>query len=378
MPTLDIAMPLALFGVIVVALFLNKRTEKRLMSTVEEKQFKTKDVVLLVVFMAIIISGLALAAIYTPAELFSDVILVFFLSSYTMLLFTISYMFSSIPKVRAQLFSVGFALASIIAAAICALPPLQDAFTTLRVAGFIGLAAFCVGVAYYERKNTVHKERWYVAAQPPAIFVLLFVFFNFLSNAGTAAIWTPYLMDVFALTFAVLIILYLSSLFNWKTVGLFAVLLTTMDIILVIGSTAMVTAATKFTGLGLPVLVYLPNIPLQMVKIPNSTALAIGYRGLGLGDFFFAGILTIQTYKRFSLKTALIAATVIAIVFGIWDAYLFDIINWLIPIVGRNVGGLPATVFIITGWAPVVALALWYERRKKANKPIATSTVEPA
>jgi hypothetical protein len=115
-----------------------------------------------------------------------------------------------------------------------------------------------------------------------------------------------------------------------------------------------------------------------MVKIPDSTALAIGFRGLGLGDFFFAGILTIQTYKRFSLKTALIAATVIALVFGIWDAYLFDIINWLIPIVGRNVGGLPATVFIITGWAPVVALALWYERRKKANKPAVTRTVEPA
>ena len=104
----------------------------------------------------------------------------------------------------------------------------------------MGLAAFCFGVAIYEQIKTSLKQRWYVAAQPPAIFVLLFVFFNFISNAGTAAVWTPYLMDVFALTFAVLIILYLSSLFNWKTVGLFAVLLTTMDIILVIGSTAMV------------------------------------------------------------------------------------------------------------------------------------------
>ena len=267
------------------------------MSTVEQKQFKTKDVVVLVVFMAIIISGLALAAIYAPGELFSDVILVFFLFSYTMLLYTISYLFSGIPKVRAQLFSVGFGVASIIAGAVCVLPPLQDAYTILRVVAFIVLAAFCFGVAFYERKNTVHKERWYVAAQPPAIFVLLFVFFNFLNNAGTAAVWTPYLMDVFALTFAVLIILYLSTLFNWKTVGLFAVLLTSLDIILVIGSTAMVAAATKFSGLGLPVLVYLPNIPLQMIKIPNSTALAIGYRGLGLGDFFFAGLLQFKHAK---------------------------------------------------------------------------------
>ena len=51
-------------------------------------------------------------------------------------------------------------------------------------------------------------------------------------------------------------------MFSWKTVGLFAVLLTTMDIILVIGTGTMVQAANQFTGLGLPVLVYLPNIPL--------------------------------------------------------------------------------------------------------------------
>ena len=70
-------------------------------------------------------------------------------------------------------------------------------------------------------------------------------------------------MDVFALTFAVLIILYLSTLFNWKTVGLFAVLLTSLDIILVIGRTAMVAAATKFSGLGLPVLVYCPTSPFR-------------------------------------------------------------------------------------------------------------------
>ncbi len=373
--TLDVAMPLALFGVIVTALFLNKRTEGRLMSTVEEKQFKTKDVVVLVVFMAIVISGLAAAALYTPGELFSDVILVFFLSSYTMLLVTISYLFSGIPKVKAQLLSVGFGAASIIAGAVCALPPLQDAFTPIRVAAFIGLAAFCFGVAFYEQKNTVHKERWYIAAQPPAIFVLLFVFFNFLNNAGTAAVWSPYLMDVFALTFAVLIILYLSTLFNWKTVGLFAVLLTTLDIILVIGSAAMVTAATKFTGLGLPVLVVLPNIP---IVHPSTTSLAIGFRALGLGDFFFAGVLLIQTGKRFGLKTALVAATVIAIVFGIWDGFLLDLVNSISSLVGRDIGGMPATVFIITGWAPVVALALWLEHRKKANLPASTPAVEPA
>ena len=52
MPTLDIAMPIALFIVVIVAMLLNKRTEGKLMSTVEEKEFKTRDIVLLVVFMA--------------------------------------------------------------------------------------------------------------------------------------------------------------------------------------------------------------------------------------------------------------------------------------------------------------------------------------
>ena len=156
-----------------------------------------------------------------------------------------------------------------------------------------------------------------MAVQPAAIFILLFVFFNFIHNPGTAAIWTPYLMDVFGLTFAILIILYLSSLFSWKTVGLFAVLLTAMDIILVIGTGTMVQAATQFTGLGLPVLVYLPNIPTII-----STQGGILFRGLGLGDFFFAGVLAVQTFNKFGKKTAFISIVAMAVAFGIWEACL--------------------------------------------------------
>jgi len=200
-----------------------------------------------------------------------------------------------------------------------------------------------------------------VAVQPAAIFVLLFVFFNFISNHGTAAVWAPYLMDVFGLTFAVLIILYLSSLFSWKTVGLFAVLLTAMDIILVIGTPAMVTAASSFTSLGLPVLVWLPNVPLIM----QSGAFL--FRGLGLGDFFFAGVLIIQTFNKFGRKTAFVSAIAVAIAFGVWEAFLEEIINGLKPIVGRNIGGFPGTVMIISGWAPIIAWKLLSERRKATN-----------
>jgi hypothetical protein len=192
--------------------------------------------------------------------------------------------------------------------------------------------------------------------------VLLFVFFNFINNTGTTHIWFPYLMDVFGITFAILIILYLSSMFSWKTVGLFAVLLTTMDIILVIGTGTMVQAATQFTGLGLPVLVYLPNVPLMF---RDSHILL---RGLGLGDFFFAGVLTVQTFNKFGRKTAFIAIGAIAIAFGIWEAFLGGIITWFASI-GHPIGGFPGTLMIISGWAPVIVWAVLSNRGKNPIEP---------
>jgi hypothetical protein len=365
---LDVAMPTALLIVVTVAMLLNKRVAGRLQSTVEEKEFQTRDIILLVVFMAIIISAIAYTAVINPGAVFQNILLIFFLTSYTVLLFTFSYVFSNVSKIRAQWLSVGFGVASLVAGSACLLGPLQDAYTIYRVIAFFGLSAFCFGAAVYTQKKTSLKERWYVAAQPPAIFVLLFVFFNFIHNPGTAAVWTPYLMDVFGLTFAILIILYLSSLFSWKTVGLFAVLLTAMDIILVIGTGTMVQAAAQFTGLGLPVLVYLPNIPTIISQG------GILFRGLGLGDFFFAGVLAVQTFNKFGQRTAFISIVAMAMAFGIWEACLEDILAWLQPIVGRNIGGFPGTVMIISGWAPVIAWKLLSERSKLAKAPV---TKEP-
>lgn len=115
MPSLDIAMPIALFVVIGVALILNKRVQGKLMATVEEKQFQTKDIILLVVFMAIIISVIAYTTVINPINVFPTILLVVFLSSYTMLLFTFSYVFSNLTKIRAQLLSLGFGVGGLIA-----------------------------------------------------------------------------------------------------------------------------------------------------------------------------------------------------------------------------------------------------------------------
>jgi hypothetical protein len=365
MLSLDIAMPTALLIVVTVAMLLNKRVEEKLKSTIEEKEFKIRDIILLVILMSVVISVIAYTSYINPGAVFQNILLIIFLSSYTMLLFTFSYVFSNLTKIRVQLLSLGFGVAGLVAGSACLLGPLQDSFTVFRVAAFFGLAIFCFGVIVFERRKTaVSKEKWYVAVQPPATFVLLFVFFNFIHNSGTAAVWTPFLMDVFGLTFAILIILYLSSMFSWKTVGLFAVLLTTMDIILVIGTGTMVQAATQFTGLGLPVLVYLPNIPITLSPLTG----AILFRGLGLGDFFFAGVLAVQTFNKFGKKTAFISVVAMAVAFGIWEAFLPDILSWLQPIVGRNIGGFPGTLMIISGWAPIIAWKL-LSKIKVAEEP---------
>ncbi|MGA2385216.1 MAG: hypothetical protein ABSG33_01635 [Candidatus Bathyarchaeia archaeon] len=366
----DIAMPITLFVVLVVATLLNKRVARKLQSTVEEKELRTKDVILLVVFMAIVISAITYFSIVNPGAIFENVLLIFFLSAYTMLLFTISYVFSNIPKARAQLLSVGFGVASAILGVACVLGPLRDAYTIYRVVAFFGLTAFCFGVVVFEQLKTYPKSKWYVAAQPPAIFVLLFVFLNFINNSGTVALWYPVIMDTFGLTFAVLIILYLSSLFSWKTVGLFAVLLTAMDMILVF-SGPMVAAANTFTGLGLPVLVWLPNVPLF-----HSTAagniFGFAQNGLGLGDFFFAGVLTVQTFNKFGRKTAFAAIVAITVAFALWEAsfpYTLPAITSFLRL-SKPLEGFPATVCILSGWAPIIALKLLSERRKASKMPI--------
>jgi hypothetical protein len=379
MPSLDIAMPIALLLVITAALLLNKRVENRLMATVEQKQFKTRDILLLGAFIVIMISVIAYTTAVAPGTIFQNILLIVFLTSYTMLLFTFSYVFSNVNSKRAQLISIGFGLASITAGLASTLAALTDAYTTLRLVSFFIFAALCFSAAAYEKMRSTKKRRWFLAAQPPALFVLLFGLFNIIQNAGTAMIWTPYLMDVFGFTFAILIILYLSSLFSWKTVGVFAVLLTGLDIFLVIGTGTMVQAAQQFTGLGLPVLVYLPNVPLVY-----NTAGEILSRGLGLGDFFFAGVLAVQTYKKFSKKIAITAVAAMAVAFGIWEAFLRDILSILNEVVGRNIGGFPGTLMIISGWAPI-AIAAWlmYKRKTAATaktvnqQPIIEASKEP-
>jgi hypothetical protein len=373
-PTLDLAMPIALFLVVTIALLLDKRVKGKLLATVEQKEFKTKDIILLIVFMTIVITVIAYTSVIAPEQIFQRLFLLIFLGSYTTLLFTFSYIFSKVTKKRAELISISFGSIGIIAGLTSLLGSLSDSFTIYRAIAFFGLAIFCFGTIVFEYRNQISKSRWYLAVQPAALFLLLMIFFNVVYD-GAVQVWYPLLMDVFGFTFAILIILYLSSLFSWKTVGLFAVLLTVMDIILVIGTGTMVQAATQFTGLGLPVLVYLPNVPLIPAVPGYINFFGFAPRGLGLGDFFFAGVLAVQTFNKFGKKTAFISITAMAVAFGIWEAFLPNILAWLSPIVGRDIGGFPGTLMIISGWAPIVIWKVLSERNN-TKTPIVNNTVE--
>ena len=267
----DIVMPLTVFTITVVSLFLNQKTESRLKMTFEEKQFATRDVVLLVILMAIMVSFIALSIQYS----FINPIMILFLFSYSALLFIFTYIFSN--------------------------------------------------------------KRWYLAILPSVVFILLYLFLK------DTVLWSYYLVNIYAAIFAVLVILYMGTLFTWKTTWIFTILITIADIILVFVTKSMVEYAEVGIGLKLPVAIALPIIPLIV------TEQGMWWTMLGLGDFFFAGLLSIQIFKRDGKKTAILSAMAIAVAFFIFEIYSLN----------YQPQPFPATLIIILGWLPI---ALWKSR----------------
>lgn len=346
MVNLDLAMPIALLAVMLTVFFLNKRTEKKIKGALEEKEFRTKDVILLVMMITVTISVIAFISLLNPGQIFQNIILIGFMFVYSMLLFSFSSLFSDMKKRNAKIFSLVFCIIGFFAGTLSLLQPFVDDLSFIRALSFYFFGLFAFSAFIFESKTEKSGERWYIALQPTVLFILFFVFFNLFYKG--LPIWSPILLNVYGLIFAVLIILYVGSMFTWKTTFVFAVLLTIVDIILVLGTGSMVVAANQFIELGLPVLVRLPNIPL------NSVDGVLLSSGLGLGDFFFAGILGIQTLKKYGKKVGIIAAISMTISFGIFEAFLPEIINFLESILQTQIGGFPGTLMIICGWLPIV------------------------
>jgi hypothetical protein len=186
-------------------------------------------------------------------------------------------------------------------------------------------------------------KKWYVAVLPPAFFVVSYVYF-----------WNLIIFNLFVVAFAILISVYLSSLFSWKTVWLFAVLLTIMDVIQVFVTGFMVESATKLINLDLPVLLILQTYP------------ADARMGLGLGDLFLSGLLAIQTAKKHGEKTGIIVAVWIGIAMALFE------IAWLNTEFARF---FPATVVVMAGWLAGVGFSqLLHSSFKNPNIELSLSS----
>ncbi len=283
---LDFTMPLVLFVITFISVFLNRRVEGKLKSVMEDREFRVQDAVLLVGMMSMMIYLVVFVRQITL------VLMALFLFAYCMLLFTFTYVFS--------------------------------------------------------------KNRWYVGILPPAVFILLYIFVR------DTPLWMLYLVNMYALIFAVLITLYLASLFVWKTTAVFGVLITVMDIILVLVTGTMIEAAEAARGLSLPVMVSLPLIPLIV------TGNGLLMLSLGLGDFFFAGLLGVQTFKRYGKRFAILTMLGMAVSFFIFEVFLLNYIH----------GAFPGTLMIICGWAPLVILKEIMGKRSRTSTVASDSSQE--
>lgn len=335
----DILMPLILFIVTLAAMFLGRRTEAKLKATVEQREFKTRDTILMVALIAVAVS----IVVFIP----SMAIMALFLFSYSSLLFMVSYAFTDMKPNRLTLYIAIFVAASVVAATAGALGVVSSELRVYSALAFACLATLSFFILVYTRGKQSGKK-WFVAALAPVLFLLLFAFYS------STFIWFPYLLDVYGIIFALLIVLYMNSLFTWKTVFIFAAFITALDIVLVWLTGTMVQAAEHISGLGLPVLVAFPTIP------TISTADGILIMRLGLGDFFFSGVLTLQTMKRLGKKTAIASLVAICTSFGLFELILLNKqLAAALP-----VQALPATLPILLGWLPVVGAKMLLSQKR--------------
>lgn len=340
MLTFDIAMPLTLFLVTIASLLLSKRVEGRLKATLEEREFRTRDIIALVALITAVIS----IVVFIP----SMALIALFMFSYASLLFTFSYLFSAVEKRKALNLISFFLIASCFVGIVALIDVVDNDYTFLGGLAACGLALFACAALITELRGNRSGGRWYLAVLPAALFLITFLAFN------STSVWFPVLFDVSGIIFAILITLYLSSLFTWRTTFLFAAILTALDFVLVLVIPVMGPAAGHIASLGLPILVYMPVIP----PIPNPEAIfGLQPIALGLGDFFFAGTLATQTYKKFGRTTALVSAVTMTIAFGIFEIILLS----------TDFGAFPGTLMIILGWLPIIGYKIRAERKAKNN-----------
>ena len=336
--TFDVAMPLTLFFVTLAALQLSKHVDGKLKSTLEEREFRTRETILLVALIVVA----AFVVVFIPQM----ALIALFMFAYASLLFTFSYFSSDVNKRKALLLISIFFVTALVIGVVVLFGVFTSDFIFYWGLAACGIAIFAFAALLLELKTARLGSRWYIAVLPPALFIVVFFAFS------STPLWFPFLFDAFGIIFAVLVTLYLSSLFTWKTTFVFAALLTAIDFVLVLVIPVMEPAAQHVVGLGLPVLVYMPVIP----PIFNAGAVfGLQSIALGLGDFFFAGTLATQTYKKYGKQAGIISAIVMSVFFGVFEVLLLN----------TDFGAFPGTLMIILGWVLVVAWKMVSERKTK-------------
>ncbi len=171
--------------------------------------------------------------------------------------------------------------------------------------------------------------KWYLAVPVPVLFIALYL----------SPFWNIYLINFFAIIFAVCISVYMGSLFTWKTTVGFTLLLTIVDVIQVLITGFMIASAEKALELGLPIGIKLPTFPYG------------GWTLLGLGDVFLFGLLSIQTTRKYGRKFGLASIVSMTIAFLLLQTILLN----------TGIGVFPATVLVIIGWLASLGGRLLYK-----------------
>lgn len=267
----DISVPLALSLITVAILLVHTKLSGKIKSLLGGRELTTRDVILLVVLIGVMVTILGWTAINIPEM----AIVVFFLCAYSTVLFMFTYLI--VPK-------------------------------------------------------------YYLAVLTPALFIALYLLYRdtYLWNVNIPP-HTPYLLNLFAIVFAISVSAYLGSLFTWKTTAVFVALLTIMDVVQVLLTGFMVESGERMIGLQLPVVIALLSFPLQ------------GYiMFLGLGDIFLAGLLIIQSTQKYGRRWGLTTIVAIGAVFLLLETVLMN----------SGIAAFPATVFVLAGW--LTALGIRY------------------
>lgn len=320
----DIAMPLTLLAVSTASTLLAGKVEKKLKNVLEEKEFSVREAVFLVAAISLTVSLIILVP--------QMAVMAIFLFSYSMLLFVFTYVFSDFQKAKAKLFGTMIFFVCLIAATVSLFAFSSYNFVAYGALALLCLSAFAFTALLYEENRVVSGERWYLAILPPAVFIFLYLFYS------ETPIWFPYLLNLYGIIFAILVTLYLGSLFTWKTTMIFIGLLTVMDIILVLFTGTMVSAARHVSSLKLPVLISVPTLPAIVTEFGTI------YMSLGLGDFFFAGLIGMQSFKRYGKRFAMASLIAMSISFFIFETIILNY-EW------RT---FPGTLMIICGWLPLM------------------------